>query len=69
MFCPTWRTCDQPLIRNMPRLSVDIDLTYLPLEDRETSLKNINEALTRIKAAITKNILEGEKKVLCPEYK
>jgi predicted nucleotidyltransferase component of viral defense system len=46
-------------IRNMPRLSVDIDLTYLPLEDRETSLKNINEALTRIKAAITKNILNA----------
>lgn len=25
-------------IRDMPRLSVDIDLTYLPIEDRETSL-------------------------------
>lgn len=28
----------------MPRLSVDIDLTYIPLEDRQTSLKNINDA-------------------------
>ena len=29
-------------IRNMPRLSVDIDLTYLPLEDFESSKVNIN---------------------------
>jgi len=35
-------------IRNMPRLSVDIDLTYLPTENFETSLTNINEALERI---------------------
>ena len=41
-------------VRNMPRLSVDIDLTYLPIEDRETSLKNIAEALKRIKASIEK---------------
>jgi predicted nucleotidyltransferase component of viral defense system len=39
-------------IRNMPRLSVDIDLTYVPIEDRETSLKNIAEALQCIKANI-----------------
>lgn len=35
--------------RDLPRLSVDIDLTYIPIEDRETTLKHINEALTRIK--------------------
>lgn len=28
-------------VRDMPRLSVDIDLTYLPVEDRATSLKAI----------------------------
>src|ERR1700760_2038106 len=28
-------------IRDMPRLSVDIDLTYLPIEPREEFLKNI----------------------------
>jgi len=39
-------------VRNMPRLSVDIDLTYLPLEDRPTTLKNIADALERIKARI-----------------
>ena len=41
-------------VRNMPRLSVDIDLTYLPIENRETSLKNIGEALERIKVNIEK---------------
>lgn len=43
-------------IRNMPRLSIDIDLTYLPIEDRETSLKNIAEALQRIKTNIERVI-------------
>lgn len=41
-------------VRDMPRLSVDIDLTYLPIEDRETSLKNIADALGRIKTNIEK---------------
>jgi hypothetical protein len=41
-------------IRNMPRLSVDIDLTYIPLEDFETSKSNINAALQRIKNNINK---------------
>jgi predicted nucleotidyltransferase component of viral defense system len=36
-------------VRDMPRLSVDIDLTYLPIEDRPTTLKNISAALIRIK--------------------
>jgi len=43
-------------VRDMPRLSVDIDLTYLPIEDRETSLKHIVEALQRIKVNIEKVI-------------
>ena len=33
---------------NMPRLSVDIDLTYLPVENRIVSLEKINESLLRI---------------------
>ena len=36
-------------VRDMPRLSVDIDLTYLPIEDRQTTLQNISSALIRIK--------------------
>lgn len=34
--------------RDLPRLSVDIDLTYLPIEDRQTSLTAINTAMERI---------------------
>lgn len=40
----------------MPRLSVDIDLTYLPLEPRDTALANIGEALHRIAAAIRRTL-------------
>lgn len=43
-------------LRDMPRLSVDIDLTYLPIEDRDSSLKNIADALERIKLNIEKVI-------------
>lgn len=35
-------------IRDLPRLSVDIDLTYLPIADREQSLGDIDAALKRI---------------------
>jgi predicted nucleotidyltransferase component of viral defense system len=35
-------------VRNMPRFSVDIDLTYLPVADRKTSLAQIDAAMKRI---------------------
>lgn len=35
-------------LRDMPRLSVDIDLVYVPIEDREISLNRAAEALNRI---------------------
>ena len=34
--------------RDMQRLSVDIDLTYMPVADREFSLKDIDETFNRI---------------------
>jgi predicted nucleotidyltransferase component of viral defense system len=44
-------------VRDMPRLSVDIDLAYLPVDEpRETALKKSSEALGRIAAAIKKAI-------------
>lgn len=43
-------------IRDMPRLSVDIDLTYLPLDTRDKALKNIQEGLNRIKTDIERNL-------------
>lgn len=43
-------------IRSLPRLSVDIDLTYIPINDRETALIEISEGLGRIKADLEKSI-------------
>ncbi|MGR2858734.1 nucleotidyl transferase AbiEii/AbiGii toxin family protein [Erwinia rhapontici] len=34
--------------REMPRLSVDIDLTYVPIAERAESLTGINQALQRV---------------------
>ncbi|MCG5485237.1 nucleotidyl transferase AbiEii/AbiGii toxin family protein [Sinorhizobium sp. 22678] len=42
--------------RDMPRLSVDIDLTYLPIEDRLTTLKGIDAALERIREDLQHNL-------------
>ena len=39
-------------VRDLPRLSVDIDLTYLPIEGREESLSHIDEALHRLGSII-----------------
>lgn len=36
--------------RDLPRLSVDIDLCYLPVEDRDTTFKKLHEILKKIKA-------------------
>jgi predicted nucleotidyltransferase component of viral defense system len=43
-------------VRDLPRLSVDIDLVYLPIEDRETSLIGIRSALSRLAQKIRKAI-------------
>lgn len=43
-------------VRDMPRLSVDVDLTYLPLKPRPDSLKEIGEALARIKDGILRTM-------------
>jgi predicted nucleotidyltransferase component of viral defense system len=43
-------------VRDMPRLSVDIDLTYLPVADRKTSLAEIDAAMRRIAERIQKSL-------------
>ncbi len=43
-------------VHDVPRLSVDIDLTYVLIEDREASLTHISEALERIAASIEQSI-------------
>ncbi len=45
-------------VTDMPRLSIDVDLTYIPLEDRETSLAHIGEALSRISMRVER-LLKG----------
>ncbi|MFT3945611.1 MAG: nucleotidyl transferase AbiEii/AbiGii toxin family protein [Agriterribacter sp.] len=42
--------------RELPRLSVDIDLLYLPFDGREDALKNIRSALTRLSVLMKKAI-------------
>jgi predicted nucleotidyltransferase component of viral defense system len=44
-------------VRNMARLSIDIDLTYLPVESREKSIDFIRQSLSRIKVRIEKTSL------------
>lgn len=46
--------------RDLPRLSVDIDLTYLPVKDRIDSLSEINEAMDRIAGAIEGGIVGAQ---------
>ena len=43
-------------IKNMPRYSVDIDLTYIPIADRESSLRDINQKLVEVKGHIERSI-------------
>ncbi len=43
-------------VRDMPRLSVDIDLTYIPVADRQDSLRDIDAALRRIAHRITASL-------------
>ncbi|MHB1098535.1 MAG: nucleotidyl transferase AbiEii/AbiGii toxin family protein [Burkholderiales bacterium] len=43
-------------IRDMPRLSVDIDLAYLPLDGRDEALPKIRQTLARIADAIQRAI-------------
>jgi len=40
--------------RDMPRLSVDIDLTYLPVAERAASLAVIDQAMRRMSASIAR---------------
>ena len=45
-------------VRNLPRISVDIDLVYLPVGERDVSLNAISSALLRISRDIEKRIPE-----------
>lgn len=47
-------------ICDFPRLSVDIDLTYLPLGDRDDALRAIDDGLSRIAEKI-RRVIQGSK--------
>lgn len=42
--------------KNLLRYSVDIDITYIPVQDRATSLRNINDRLLEVKRNLEKTI-------------
>lgn len=42
-------------VRDLPRLSVDIDLVYLPIEERAQTMKRIDAAMRRIAARASSN--------------
>jgi predicted nucleotidyltransferase component of viral defense system len=50
-------------VRDLPRLSVDIDLTYLPVNERDVALNDIRNALIRTSGEIQKRI-PGTKVIL-----
>lgn len=51
-------------VRNMPRLSVDIDLTFLPVLEREISLNLINNKMNSIATNLKKKISEAQVKIV-----
>ena len=52
-------------IRELPRLSVDMDLTYLPFDTRKFAFQNIHDALGRIKETI-ESAIKGLKVTTVP---
>ena len=56
MFALKGGTAINFFIRDLPRLSVDIDLTYLPVNERASTLDDINRALIRVSEEIKRRI-------------
>ncbi len=56
-------------IKDLPRLSVDIDLTYLPVESRDKSLKQISQIFERIATDIKKSLKGSNVHKICQKDK
>jgi predicted nucleotidyltransferase component of viral defense system len=54
-------------LRDMPRVSVDIDLTYVPVRNRASSLKEIDAAMKRIAAAIEHGVPGAKVNAITPK--
>lgn len=50
-------------VHDFPRLSVDIDLVYMPMDGHGTAIKNINAALKRIQADVKDTLRANVQKV------
>ncbi|MBS0358448.1 MAG: nucleotidyl transferase AbiEii/AbiGii toxin family protein [Proteobacteria bacterium] len=57
-FCLKGGTAINFFIHDMPRLSVDIDLAYLPISSRELTIQDINQTLSKISKNIQKKMPE-----------
>ncbi len=42
-------------LRDLPRLSIDIDLTYLPIQKRETTIEKISESMKNIAEMVSRS--------------
>jgi hypothetical protein len=56
------------VVRDLQRLSVDIDLTYLPIEDRTASLANVDAAMQRLNKYIPDRSRTSESSLLLPRF-
>jgi len=56
MFALKGGTAINFFVRDLPRLSVDIDLTYLPVSDRDSALNEIRSSLLLISEGIRKRM-------------
>lgn len=56
-------------VRDLPRLSVDIDLVYLPVADRDSSLQAVRDGLDRIASRLERDGRMAVERRLLPEGK
>jgi predicted nucleotidyltransferase component of viral defense system len=56
-------------VRDLPRLSVDIDLVYLPVADRDSSLQAVRDGLDRIASRLEKGGRMAVERRLLPDGK
>jgi len=64
-FCPKGGTAINLFVRDRPRLSVDIDLTYIEKGNRDESLSKIKQVMQSIQSDLRKRgfaVLESQKK-------
>lgn len=69
MFALKGGTAINLFLRDLPRLSVDIDLVYLPIGDRETALAEVRAGLAHIADGLEKRLGLGVERRLLPDGK